>query len=83
MGKAVVLSVLSGFGFLAVLAALLFGCAGRWDLPMFWAYLGVWTAALLGGTLVADPTLARERLRPGPGGKDYLTVFVLTPLWLG
>jgi protein-S-isoprenylcysteine O-methyltransferase Ste14 len=83
MVKSLVLSGLSGVAFLALVAALLFGCAGRWDLPMFWAYLGIWMAALLAGALVADPTLARERLRPGPGGKDYLTLIVVTPLWLG
>ena len=50
---------------------------------MFWAYLGVWLAQFLVGIFVADPTLAKERLRPGPGGKDYLTLVVVTPLWLG
>src|SRR5262245_10012236 len=83
MVKALVLGTLNGVAFLALLGALLFGGAGRWDLPLFWAYLGVWAAAVLAGAFVADPTLARERLRPGPGGRDYLTVVVLTPLWLG
>src|SRR5262249_35846992 len=73
----------SGIAFLALLGLLLFGCAGRWDLPLYWAYLGIWTAGMLGAALVADPTLMQERLRPGPGGKDYLTLVVVTPLWLG
>jgi protein-S-isoprenylcysteine O-methyltransferase Ste14 len=34
------------------------------------------------GGLLADPGLARERLRPGPGGRDYATVIATTPLWL-
>ncbi|HEV3259511.1 MAG TPA: isoprenylcysteine carboxylmethyltransferase family protein [Gemmataceae bacterium] len=69
--------------FMAVIAGLLFGCAGRWDLPFFWAYLGVWTASSLVGPLVVDPTLIKERLRPGPGGKDYLSAAFLVPLWVG
>jgi protein-S-isoprenylcysteine O-methyltransferase Ste14 len=81
--KTLVFGILGAVAFLALIGALLFGCAGRWDLPMFWAYLGVWMVQFLIGLLVADPTLAKERLRPGPGGKDYLTLFVVTPLWLG
>jgi protein-S-isoprenylcysteine O-methyltransferase Ste14 len=77
------LSLLGSLAFPAVVGLLLFGCAGRWDLPLFWAYLGVWAAGLLATAWVADPTLARERLRPGPGGKDYTTLVVITPLWLG
>jgi protein-S-isoprenylcysteine O-methyltransferase Ste14 len=81
--KTVVLSLVSGAGFLVVYGALLFGCAGRWDLPMFWAYLGVWAGTLLVAVPAVDPTLIQERIRPGPGGKDYVTAIVLTPLWLG
>jgi protein-S-isoprenylcysteine O-methyltransferase Ste14 len=82
MAKTALLGLLAGLAFMALVAALLFGCAGRWDLPLFWAYLGVYTAALVVATLVVDPTLFRERLRPGPGGQDYLTLVVITPLWL-
>jgi protein-S-isoprenylcysteine O-methyltransferase Ste14 len=81
--KSLVLNLLGGVAFLGVLGAVLFGCAGRWDLPMFWAYLGAWGAATVAGGLVSDPTLAKERLRPGPGGQDYLAFVVLLPLWLG
>jgi protein-S-isoprenylcysteine O-methyltransferase Ste14 len=83
MTKTVIPGVLAGVVFLALIAAVLFGCAGRWDLPMFWAYLGVWSASALVGFLVADPSLIRERLRPGPGGHDYLTAVLALPLWLG
>ena len=58
---------------LAILAALLFAAAGRTDLPFFWAYLFIFGAVGMIGSLVVhrrDPTLFRERLRPGPGGKD-------------
>jgi protein-S-isoprenylcysteine O-methyltransferase Ste14 len=81
--RTVLLSILGGVAFVALLGALLFGCAGRWDLPWFWAYLGVWAAAALVGPAVVDPTLLKERARPGPGGRDYLTVVVITPVWVG
>jgi protein-S-isoprenylcysteine O-methyltransferase Ste14 len=83
MARMVVLGILGGAAFMALVGAILFGSAGRWDLPMFWAYLGVWAVSVLVGLLVVDPTLIKERVRPGPGGKDYLTAVVFTPLWLG
>ncbi len=81
--KLVVLGILGGVGFLAIFGGILFGCAGRWDLPFFWAYLGIWAASMVVAFVVVDPGLIRERTRPGPGGKDYLTAYGLTPLWLG
>jgi len=81
--KAVLPGILSGVALVAFIGALLFGCAGRWDLPMFWAYLGVWTASGLVGPLVVDPSLIKERLRPGPGGKDYAITIAFLPLGLG
>ena len=83
MWKMVAFALLSGGVFLALTGALLFGFAGRWDLPFFWAYLGVWTAGCVVGPFVVDPTLMKERLRPGPGGKDYAIAIVIAPLWLG
>jgi protein-S-isoprenylcysteine O-methyltransferase Ste14 len=83
MAKPIVLAFLGGVAFMAVFGAILFGCAGRWDLPWFWAYLGIWAAASLVGIFVVDPDLIRERTRPGPGGKDYVTAYAFTPLWLG
>jgi protein-S-isoprenylcysteine O-methyltransferase Ste14 len=58
------------FGVLAVLAAALFGSAGRWDLPFFWGWLGLWAVFLPVAALLMDPGLRQERRRPGPGGKD-------------
>src|SRR5262249_54376939 len=81
--RTVLLSILGGVAFVALLGALLFGCAGRWDLPWFWVYLGVWAAAALVGPAVMDPTLLQERVRPGPGGRDYLTEVVITFAWVG
>jgi protein-S-isoprenylcysteine O-methyltransferase Ste14 len=83
MAKLIVLGILGGVAFMALIGAVLFGCAGRLDLPMFWTYLGVWTAALLVGSFVVDPTLIKERTRPGPGGQDYSTVVFMTLLWPG
>ncbi len=83
MAKAKILGILSGLVYMAVIGALLFGCAGRWDVPMLWAYLGIWLVAVVVGAFVADPGLIKVRIRPGPGGKDYLALVLLTPLWLG
>jgi len=83
MARAALISVLGGIAFLTFVGACLFVSAGRWDLPWFWAYLGVWAAAIVAGSFLIDPTLVRERIRPGPGGKDYGTVVVVTPLMLG
>lgn len=49
---------------------LLFVPAGRLDLPMFWAFAGALSVLALIHTLTVDPGLARERMRPGPGGTD-------------
>jgi protein-S-isoprenylcysteine O-methyltransferase Ste14 len=38
---------------------------------------------MVAGSFLIDPTLVQERLHPGPGGKDYGTVVVLTVLMLG
>jgi protein-S-isoprenylcysteine O-methyltransferase Ste14 len=83
MAKMILLGLLSGLAFLALTGAALFVSAGRWDLPLFWAYLGVWAVAILVGMLMVDPSLIKERIRPGPGGKDYTTAVVITPIWLG
>jgi protein-S-isoprenylcysteine O-methyltransferase Ste14 len=83
MSRAAVLGSLGGLAAIAIMGAILFGCAGRWDLPLFWAFLGVWLAATVVGVFAVDPTLIQERTRPGPGGKDYASMYVLTVLWLG
>lgn len=59
--------------FSAVLLLCVFGAAGRWDLPMVWAYLVVFQAIATANAihvLRTDPALIQERLKPGPGGKD-------------
>ena len=44
-----VLNVVGGVAGTVLVGALLFTCAGRRNLPLFWAYLGVWTAWALVG----------------------------------
>jgi protein-S-isoprenylcysteine O-methyltransferase Ste14 len=58
-----------------VIGLVLFGTAGRIDLPWFWALIAVHAAGLLAGLVGMDPTLGRERRNPAPGGpagKEYL-----------
>lgn len=83
MARPVVLGVFGGMAWIAVIGVILFGCAGRWDLPLFWAYLGVWLVTMVVAVCVVDPGLIRERMRPGPGGRDYATLYLLMALWLG
>ncbi|MHC5007441.1 MAG: methyltransferase family protein [Planctomycetota bacterium] len=49
----------------AAIAAILFACAGRWDLPMMWAYVGVLGALMVTAMALIDPGLIKERLRSG------------------
>ncbi len=65
--------VLSGVATVAVVYLL----AGRWDLPWMWAMAGVGLLAVLPLTLTIDPELARERRRPGPGGRDHLSRWLI------
>ena len=57
----------------AVIAAIIFVVAGRWDLPFVWAVLGVMIAFYLVLAAFADPGMVRERIAPGPGNRDRLT----------
>ncbi len=64
-------------GFFGLMAGILFASAGRWDLPMFWAYIVVMMAlSSLGYLLVYrhSPDLIKERLHPGPGEQDRLSL---------
>jgi protein-S-isoprenylcysteine O-methyltransferase Ste14 len=58
----------------AMIGAILFLVAGRYDLPWFWAYVGVFGLFSSVGWLLLDPDLIRERLRPGKGSRDAGTV---------
>lgn len=61
--------------------------AGRWDLPLVWSILGIYTGFLVLSWLLIfrkDPDLLRERQRAGPGAKQWdrtwLAVYGLTLL---
>ncbi len=82
-GNGIVLGFVSGAIVVALYVALLFGSAGRWDLPMFWTYVGVWAVTCVVGPLVMGPDLVAERLLPGPGGRDYGFTIAFVPLLLG
>lgn len=53
-----------------LLGAVLFGAAGRWDVPFFWALLGVYALLVMAMYLAIEPALRRERLRPAAAGHD-------------
>lgn len=63
--------LLSILFFLAVFAGVIFGAAGRWDLPMIWVYMGLLIAVFSLSMIGADKDLMQERRKPGPGGQDH------------
>jgi protein-S-isoprenylcysteine O-methyltransferase Ste14 len=81
--RTIVLGVFAGLAIMAAIGGILFVSAGSWGPPVWWAYLGLMAASAVVGPFLVDPGLIRERLRPGPGGKDYLVAILLMPLWLG
>jgi len=60
----------------AAVGVIIFASAGRLDLPFVWTILGVLAAFYLALAAFADPGMMRERLAPGPGGRDRLTRFL-------
>lgn len=60
---------------------LVFGLAGRVDLPVYWAYVIVCASQGLWIALSIDTGLAAERARPGPGGVDHFTWHFSTALF--
>ncbi|MFO0909999.1 MAG: isoprenylcysteine carboxylmethyltransferase family protein [Isosphaeraceae bacterium] len=64
------------------LGVILFGSAGRLDLPWFWALLGVHTTLFLGGAAAMSPELREERMRPGSGGEGRRFRWLMIPLIL-
>jgi protein-S-isoprenylcysteine O-methyltransferase Ste14 len=63
-------------------AALFVVAAGRWDVPWFWAMLGIHAVILVLMVTTIDPDLLKERLHPGPGAKDPYVRKLLSPLFL-
>lgn len=64
-----------------ILAAILFGCAGRWDLPFVWAYIVVMVITTVSVKRVVDPALLHERAHPGQGGEDRHLRFLAVPFY--
>lgn len=56
--------------FEVVIAAVLFGSAGRLNLPWFWGLLTVHATLLAAYLALVDPSLLAERMRPGRAGRD-------------
>jgi protein-S-isoprenylcysteine O-methyltransferase Ste14 len=70
-------------GYLVAMAAVLFGAAGTLAVPMFWAYLVLFAVLCLTASAVVyllSPDLVKERVRPGEGEQDRVTVRALNLL---
>ena len=67
------------FGFVVLVAVVLFGTAGRLDIPMFWIYVAIIGGFSTAGLFLIDEDLARERIRPGgqPLGLRFGLAFLL------
>ena len=64
------------------LAAILFGSAGRLDLPWFWTLIGVHAVIMSAAIRGIEPDLMRERFRPGTGGEDRALRWLMMPLFI-
>ena len=53
------------FVFVILLAATLFGTAGRFDIIEFWVYIAIVTAVSALSLTILDTGLMQERMRPG------------------
>ena len=59
---------------LAIVGGILFGSAGRIDLPFFWAYLAIFGVFALVTLLSVSPDLLEERRKPAARGRDNLAL---------
>lgn len=70
---------------LVLLFTVPFLVAGRWDLPLVWASLGVYGGFLLLSWLVIfrrDPDLLKERQQPGPDAKRWDRILLQIYGWV-
>lgn len=58
----------------ALVGAILFGSAGRIDLPFFWAYLAVLASLVLVTLFTVSRELLEERAHPAQRGRDNLVL---------
>ena len=70
------------FVFTSISALVFYVVAGRFDLPMLNAYVGVLAATFLVASLFVDPDLMRERLRRGQTGADPRRLAVIRLLFV-
>jgi protein-S-isoprenylcysteine O-methyltransferase Ste14 len=62
----------------------LFVSAGRWDLPFFWAYVGVNLALMAALAAGVDPELMEERWHPAAERRQLLPLVLIgMPLYVG
>ena len=69
--------------YLVAMAAVLFGAAGTLAVPMFWIYLVLFAVLCVAASVAVyllSPDLVKERLRPGEGEQDRVTVRALNLL---
>ncbi len=69
--------------YLGAMAAVLFGAAATLAVPMFWAYLAVFAVLCLAASAAVyllSPDLVKERVRPGEGEQDRVTLRALNLL---
>ncbi len=74
--------ILRLLAFELVLAGVLFGSAGRLELPWFWAVIVIHAVSTCYGMGRIDPELRKERFHPAPGGKDQLLRVIALPILL-
>jgi len=77
-------NLLRGVASLALLATVLFVSAGRWDLPFFWAYVGVDLALMAALAAGVDPELMEERWHPAAERRQLVSLVLIgIPLYIG
>jgi protein-S-isoprenylcysteine O-methyltransferase Ste14 len=77
-------AVIQTLGSVLLIAAVLFGAAGRTDIPIFWIYVGVIAAVSAASLVLIDDELVRERMRPGgrlPGLRLILIALLCLAHW--
>src|SRR5439155_6787855 len=76
-------TILFLLAFFTVMTGTFFGSAGRWDLPLAWASVGVYAAFIILAQFLMEPELRRERMKPAPGGIDRQIRWAMLPFVLG
>jgi len=76
-------TVLFLFSVFGLMTGTFFGSAGRWDLPLAWACLGVYAAFMVLAQMLMTPELRRERMKPAPGGIDRQIRWIMLPFMVG